>query len=153
VYHGSLNGSRVCIKRVRGYSSDDPEKAAKVRSRRNHLPCPPSLTKPADLLQGGRDVETLETPEHHTPTWRHHQSLPTHFGVDAKRGPARLHREEPERRSTRAREQPRSYVYPTLTLITSCLTSLRGSPTSTSATWFMGTSRVCVVVLNRALLY
>ena len=30
MYHGTLNGSRVCIKCVRVYTSYDPHKAAKV---------------------------------------------------------------------------------------------------------------------------
>ena len=30
VYHGTLGGSRVCIKRVRVYTNDDPQQAAKV---------------------------------------------------------------------------------------------------------------------------
>ena len=30
VYHGTLDGSKVCIKRVREYSIDDQRKAAKV---------------------------------------------------------------------------------------------------------------------------
>jgi len=31
VYHGTLDGSRVCIKRVRMYTEDGPQKATKVR--------------------------------------------------------------------------------------------------------------------------
>ena len=30
VFEGTHNGSRVCIKRVRAYTSEDPKKAAKV---------------------------------------------------------------------------------------------------------------------------
>ena len=30
VYEGTLNGSKVCVKRVRVYSRDGPEKAKKV---------------------------------------------------------------------------------------------------------------------------
>jgi len=37
VYEGSLNGSRVCVKRIRIYSKDDPEKATKVHFRRHHI--------------------------------------------------------------------------------------------------------------------
>ena len=32
VYEGTLNGSKVCVKRVRVYSRDGSEKASKVRS-------------------------------------------------------------------------------------------------------------------------
>ena len=31
VYHGTFSGSRVCVKRVRVYTMEDPEKATKVR--------------------------------------------------------------------------------------------------------------------------
>jgi hypothetical protein len=31
VYKGTLNGSKVCIKRMRVYTGDDPQRAAKVR--------------------------------------------------------------------------------------------------------------------------
>ena len=31
VYEGTLNGSKVCIKRMRVYTRDDPQRAAKVR--------------------------------------------------------------------------------------------------------------------------
>jgi len=31
VYHGTLNGLRVCIKRVRVYTHDGPQRAAEVR--------------------------------------------------------------------------------------------------------------------------
>ena len=37
VYKGTLNGLRVCIKRVRIYSKDGPKKATKVRYRRHHF--------------------------------------------------------------------------------------------------------------------
>lgn len=30
VYHGTVNGIRVCIKRVRMYVKEDPKKATKV---------------------------------------------------------------------------------------------------------------------------
>ena len=32
MYMGFLDASRVCIKRVRAYTSDDPQRAKKVRS-------------------------------------------------------------------------------------------------------------------------
>ena len=31
VYEGTLNGSKVCVKRIRVYSEDGPEKATRVR--------------------------------------------------------------------------------------------------------------------------
>ena len=38
VYEGTLNDSRVCIKRVRIYSKEGPKKATKVRYRHHHFP-------------------------------------------------------------------------------------------------------------------
>ena len=37
LYEGTLDGLRVCIKRVRIYSKDGPKKATKVRYRRHHF--------------------------------------------------------------------------------------------------------------------
>jgi len=82
VYQGTLDGSRVCIKRIREYIMDGPEKAAKVRYQQHHLARWPRLTKPADLLQRGCDVETLDTPEHCAPTWCYYRSLPACFNLD-----------------------------------------------------------------------
>ena len=44
VYEGTLDGSRVCIKRIRVNLRDGLENAAKVCDRRRQFPCPPSLT-------------------------------------------------------------------------------------------------------------
>jgi hypothetical protein len=38
VYEGSLNGSRVCVKRVRIYTKDGPKKAIQVHFRCHHIP-------------------------------------------------------------------------------------------------------------------
>jgi len=94
VYHGVLDGSRVCIKRVRVYYRDGPGKATKVRYRPNHLPCSPSLTEPVGLLPRGRGVEALDTSKHLTPPRCHCRSPPTHFELDVWRGPAGVHPEE-----------------------------------------------------------
>jgi len=83
VYQGTLGGTTVCVKRVRAYVRDGPEKATKACYRYHFLPCPSSLTKPADLLQGGRDVETLGTPEYRTSAGRHYRSIPAGFGMGA----------------------------------------------------------------------
>jgi hypothetical protein len=72
------------------YTQDEPKKAVKVCYRRNrfsrHI-----LTKLTDLLPGGRCVETLDTPEHPTPTGYYDHSLPAHFKLDVGWGPAGLH--------------------------------------------------------------
>ena len=61
MYKGTLDGSEVCVKRVRIYSKDGPKKATKVRYRSHHFPCVPMLMRPTDALPGGCGVETLET--------------------------------------------------------------------------------------------
>jgi len=88
VYHGKVDGSRVCVKRVRMYTKEDPKKTTKVCYRRFCFPRPPSLTEPTGLLQGSRDVETLETSKHRTPTRYYSHTLPAHFELDAWRGPS-----------------------------------------------------------------
>ena len=57
VYEGTHDGSKVCIKRVRMYTQER-EKVIKVR---RHFLCPPLLTKFADLLSRGRNMETFVT--------------------------------------------------------------------------------------------
>ena len=36
IYHGTLGGSRVCIKRIRMYGKDDGHKATRVRDQYHH---------------------------------------------------------------------------------------------------------------------
>ena len=91
VYEGTLDGSRVCIKRIRMYNPDGPQKAARVRCRRRRFPCSQLLTEPTDLLSRGRDVEALETPKYPIPTGCHYDFLPARFELDARRRPARIH--------------------------------------------------------------
>ena len=95
MHEGTLDGSKVCIKRVKVYTQDGPQKAARVRHRCRHFPRPLSLTKPTDLLSRGHNVETPDTSEHCTPTGRHCFPLPAHLDLDVRRGPAGIHREEP----------------------------------------------------------
>ena len=83
MYQGTLGDTRVCIKRVRAYLKDGPEKAIKARYRYRRFPRPPSLTKSADLLQRGRDVETFGPPKYCTTAGRHYRSVPAHFEVGA----------------------------------------------------------------------
>ena len=45
VFKGTLDGSRVCIKRIRVYTDDDPKKAAKVRRLTLLLPPSSSIDK------------------------------------------------------------------------------------------------------------
>ena len=90
-YKGTLNGSKVCIKRIQVYVKDGPQEAARVRCRRHRFLCSPSIMKPIDLLSRGHNVETLNTPKHRAPTGYHNHSLPAHFGLDAWREPAGIY--------------------------------------------------------------
>ena len=45
MYEGTIDGSKVCIKRVRVYIKDDPKITAKVRYVRHRSTCSLSLTK------------------------------------------------------------------------------------------------------------
>lgn len=45
MYHALMDGSKVCIKRVRVYTRDGPEKAIKVRRRCRRFSYSPPLTK------------------------------------------------------------------------------------------------------------
>ena len=95
VYEGTLDGSRVCIKRVKAYVQDGPQKAARVRYRRRRFPRSPPLTKPVDLLSRSHNVEKLETSKCLTATRYHYHSLPTRFESDVWRGSAGIHGEAP----------------------------------------------------------
>jgi len=148
VYEGTLNDSKVCIKRVRMYTQEGPEKAIKVRRRRCCFPCPPLLTKFADLLPRGRNMETFVTYEHNTPAGYHHHSLSAHFQLDVWRGPSGIHQEAPRCRAACTRGCRSCDVYPMLTSITSCATSQRGSATSIPAMWFTEILGEYVVVLD-----
>ena len=87
VYEGTLDGSKVCVKRVRMYTKDGPRKAARVRFSfwRCRFSRSPSLMKLTDLLPRGHNVETFDTPEHSIPTGRDSHPLPAHFELDARR--------------------------------------------------------------------
>ena len=51
MYKGSLNGSTVCIKRIRMYTGDDPKKTTKVRFQRHSYPCLSPLINPQAFCQ------------------------------------------------------------------------------------------------------
>ena len=95
MHEGTLDGSRVCIKRVRVYQ-DDPGKATEVCYLRCRSPCSLSLMKLVGLLSRGRNVEAPGSLKHRTPTVYYHHFPSTHFGLDAWRGPAGLHQEAPQ---------------------------------------------------------
>ena len=148
VYEGTLDGLRICVKRIRVYTQYGSQKAARVRYRHLLFPRSPSLMGPTDLLPGGHNVETLKTPKHPIPTGCYYHSLPAHFELDVWRRSAGIRQEEPQCRSTKARRCPSYHFHPLLTLITSYPMSQRASVTSTRAMWSMETSRGYVVVLT-----
>ena len=83
VYEGTLDGSRVCIKRVKAYTNDPPEKALKVRCFCHRFSYLSQLTKAAGLLSRGCDVETADTSKRHAPPGCHHPATPaTCFRLD-----------------------------------------------------------------------
>lgn len=91
VYQGTLNGSRICLKRVRMYTQEVAQKTLEARGWTS-LP-PVSLTGFTDLLPGGRNVETLKSSERLTLSGCHCLSLPAHFELDVRRGSAGVHKE------------------------------------------------------------
>ena len=83
VYKGTLDGSEVCIKRVRIYAKDGPVKATKVRYQSHHFPCVLMLTRLADALPGGCSVETFGPQKRRPPPRYHPHSSPAHLRLDA----------------------------------------------------------------------
>ena len=94
LYKGTLDGSPVCVKRMRVYLRDGPEKAVKVCCH-HRFPCSSSSTKLADLLPRGCIVETHETPKRPPPTRYHYQPFPAHFYLGVSRRPAEIRQGEP----------------------------------------------------------
>ena len=93
VYEGMLNGSKVCVKRVRVYSINGPDAAKKVL-------CAPRfrfllLTRPIDPLPRDHNVETLGAQEHRPSPRHYHQPSPAHLGMDVGWTPDRVHWELP----------------------------------------------------------
>lgn len=85
MFMGSLDGSRVCIKRVRVYSKDGPKKTTKVHQRTRRISNPPPLTELTDLLPRSHDMETIGAPKRRAAAGRHYRSLPAYFKLDAWR--------------------------------------------------------------------
>ena len=95
VYEGTLDGSRVCIKRIWAYIQDGPQKATTVRYPHRHLSRSPLPRKSTDLLSRGYNVEALETPKHRIPTGCHyHFHVAARFGLDVWRGSAGIPQEK-----------------------------------------------------------
>ena len=81
VYQGTLDGSNVCVKRLRVYAGDDQSQASKV-CRRCYFSFRSSWRiSSTDILQGGGNLETLGPPKHSTPTGCHNRTLPADFQI------------------------------------------------------------------------
>ena len=106
VYEGTLNNSRVCVKRIRVYAKDSSGEPPDVRHIRYHSRCLLLLTRPTDVLQRGRGVEAVETQEHRPPHLYLRGPFPAHFRMDARRRPDGIRREASRRRPAWSRERP-----------------------------------------------
>jgi hypothetical protein len=78
------------------YPGGDPQKVKEVRSLHHVLPFPGAKNH-ADLPPYSCVVETPGTSEHRFLCGRHYRSPPTRFGLDIRREPSGIHREEPKR--------------------------------------------------------
>ena len=108
-YEGILNGSKVCVKRLRVYSNGEPEAAKHVCNRRFYI-SPSFLTIRIGILPGGDRVEAFGTPKHcPTPRGNRHPP-PVGFSLDAWRGAAGIYRNEPVCRPSQSRRFLPYYV-------------------------------------------
>jgi len=64
----------------------------------------------AEVLRGGRHVETLEAQEHRPFSWSNPRSSPTRFGLDAGSGSDRVPHYPSQEKSARSRMFPSSYL-------------------------------------------
>jgi len=90
---GTLNGSKVHVKRVRVYPKEDPQRIKKVYRRCHYVSDSPVLMKLIDLQPISCCAETLEPPKYCAPSGRHHQPASTRFGLDALRDSYGVRRE------------------------------------------------------------
>ena len=95
IYEGTLNGSKVCVKRVRIYTKEGPEKATKVQYRHHLFPYPQVLTRLTDPVPGGCGVETLDTPKHRPSPRYDFRSSPARLRMDFRWGSDGAHQEVP----------------------------------------------------------
>ena len=83
-YRGMLDGSEIYVKRLPLRYWEDPEKAAQVCLRHHLSPRSSGLTCPTDLMQGGRAVEALESPENSTTIGCLYRTPPAHLILDPR---------------------------------------------------------------------
>lgn len=82
IYEGTLNGRKVCVKRIRVYSKGDQRGVQKVRHQ--FLSFPPPFSRGLEVLPGGCHVEAREAPERCSFSGCYYCFLPAHFGLDVE---------------------------------------------------------------------
>jgi len=102
VWEGTYHGKKVSIKRLRAHLNND-KTLRKVRSRG----CT-SLSRPlknacglgaAVILQTGRHLEKVKTPEYCPVHRRYNRPFANHLGVGAEQNPEGIHSEKPRHKS------------------------------------------------------
>ena len=81
VYEGLLDGSRVCVRRLRIHAQES-RSTKEVRYQSHRLPLLVLLTRPTDLPTRGSRMETFVTPKHRSPPGYHSRTPSTHFYLD-----------------------------------------------------------------------
>lgn len=132
VYEGLLNGSKVCIKRLRVYSVEGPKDVKRVGYYITTFPLP-FLIKNIGLLSGGRGVETSGASKRRSSSGCHRHSFPIHLGLDAWRGVAGIYWDVSKCRSPRFCRFPLGHLalhiyplarYPTLRTVSATCTPM-----------------------------
>jgi len=100
IYEGTLKGSKICVKQARISSKDSSQTALEVHHTTSQFVRSRFLTDPTASLPGGNHVEVPESPKHCSLPRCHCHSLEAHFGLDAWRGPDRIHQTKPGYGST-----------------------------------------------------
>ena len=88
-YRGTLNGSGVCIKRLRMYRINGPQKVTEVSH--SHDSSLRLIYEGTGLLQRGCRVETLGTPKHCTTIGHYCRSFAIRFRMDVRTGSAGIY--------------------------------------------------------------
>ena len=137
VYRGTLNGSPVCVKRLRVAPEEDLAVATQVRFQHRHSPYAWSRINFKDVLQRSCNVEGVETPEYPTTPGCYRFSTPARVCPYACWEPAEIYRTKSGCESNwtcRCRSGYTFYDRSILTPVTSYLRLRRASATCTPVT-------------------
>lgn len=140
VYEGFYNGLKVCVKRVRIYSSGESEVAKTVCCRRTMFNCS-FLTKHVGLLPRGRSVETSGASKHRPLPWCHSYSPSISFRLDGGWRTIGIHRKKPVCTPAQPRRFPPCYVEWRTYPLARFMTLLAAFTTSIPTVSYMGISR------------